>query len=389
MKLASGFCTSRRCMRSWRKVLDGPFHGQKPLVRLVRPHYPQWRGCQGVHGHSPGGERDHGAPVPTKRHHLEETVCVSRPKPISWQPLSRPNLIVLRARQPLPCTPWLSCRFTKPRHSNRCTSVVPTRGWCRSCAWRLISLYEQRKSQRGPLRKAMDHGGGPGVVVQEHHLWLNLAEMNDVDKACFLDAPISKAGLFGDTVEGFAQQFSAVQQQTEASSTSCPGVTHWPLLPPGPGLSLPVAVGIPPASSRAAPPQAESTPRPAHRASRRRAAPPPCPSQAPSCPGSRWSGPVAGNPEMLDFALSQKTARTAPFLPPEEGREENPMFLCSVPTFSKKEQFPFPPGSTLLPHSRPRPILPVANSVQFGDAVPPHAPLASPVWDQGSSARMP
>ncbi len=66
------------------------------------------------------------------------------------------------------------------------------------------------------LRKAMDHGGGPGVVVLEHHLWLNLAEMKDVDKARFLDAPISQAGLFGDTVEGFAQQFSAVQQQTEA-----------------------------------------------------------------------------------------------------------------------------------------------------------------------------
>ncbi len=60
------------------------------------------------------------------------------------------------------------------------------------------------------------------MVVQEHHLWLNLAEMKDVDKACFLDVPISQAGLFGDTVEGFAQQFSAVQQQTEA----IPGVMH-------------------------------------------------------------------------------------------------------------------------------------------------------------------
>ncbi len=27
-----------------------------------------------------------------------------------------------------PCTPWLSCRFTKPRRSNRCTRVVPTQG---------------------------------------------------------------------------------------------------------------------------------------------------------------------------------------------------------------------------------------------------------------------
>ncbi len=44
--------------------------------------------------------------------------------------------------------------------------------------------------------------------VVERYLWLNLAEMKDVEKARFLDAPISQAGLFGDTVEGFAQQFS-------------------------------------------------------------------------------------------------------------------------------------------------------------------------------------
>ncbi len=43
----------------------------------------------------------------------------------------------------------------------------------------------------------------------------------------------------------------------------------------------------------------------------------------------------------------------------------------------------------LLPHSRPRPILPVAKRVRFGDDIPPHAPLASPVWDPGSSVRMP
>ncbi len=37
------------------------------------------------------------------------------------------------------------------------------------------------------------------MVVQERHLWLNLVEMKDVDKVHFLDAPISQAGLFGDT----------------------------------------------------------------------------------------------------------------------------------------------------------------------------------------------
>ncbi len=27
------------------EVVDGPFHSQKPLVCLLRPHYPRWRGC--------------------------------------------------------------------------------------------------------------------------------------------------------------------------------------------------------------------------------------------------------------------------------------------------------------------------------------------------------
>ncbi len=57
---------------------------------------------------------------------LGGTVRVPRPRPVSWQPLSRLKLIALQARQPPPCTPWLSCRFTKPRRSNRCTRVVPT-----------------------------------------------------------------------------------------------------------------------------------------------------------------------------------------------------------------------------------------------------------------------
>ncbi|KAL0160861.1 hypothetical protein M9458_044586, partial [Cirrhinus mrigala] len=45
------------------------------------------------------------------------------------------------------------------------------------------------------------------VVVQGRHLWLTLAQMADVDKARFLDAPISQGSVFGDT-------FSAVQKQT-------------------------------------------------------------------------------------------------------------------------------------------------------------------------------
>ncbi len=54
------------------------------------------------------------------------------------------------------------------------------------------------------------------LVVQERHLWLCLADMKEQEKVQFLGAPVSQTGLFGDTVESFAQQFSAAQKQTEA-----------------------------------------------------------------------------------------------------------------------------------------------------------------------------
>ncbi|XDV17659.1 hypothetical protein PO909_023489 [Leuciscus waleckii] len=37
------------------------------------------------------------------------------------------------------------------------------------------------------------------LVVQERHLWLNLADVREADKVRFLDSPISQVGLFGDT----------------------------------------------------------------------------------------------------------------------------------------------------------------------------------------------
>ncbi len=52
------------------------------------------------------------------------------------------------------------------------------------------------------------------LVVQERHLWLNLADIRESDKQRFLDSPISKAGLFGHTVESLAQ-FSTAQKRTE------------------------------------------------------------------------------------------------------------------------------------------------------------------------------
>ncbi len=182
---------------------------------------------------------------------------------------------------------------------------------------------------------------------------------------------------------------------------------HHPPLPPGPGLSLPVAVGAllrPPELLR---------PRP-NRYLVRRVEPlagerrPPHPSQAPSRPGSRRSGPDAGNPEMLKFALSQETARTTPLLSLVEGREENlPFMFCH---WSKGQRYPLSqeraisfssgfsgpwddsvrrPASSLSPtthfassqestvrgrHSSPRSVWDPGSSVRISQNAPPSVP---------------
>ncbi len=121
------------------------------------------------------------------------------------------------------------------------------------------------------------------------------------------------------------------------SSTSCPGVMHHPPLPPGPGLSLPVGVGALLCRPELLRPRL-------NRHLGRRVEPlagercPPRPSQAPSRPGSLRSGPDSGNPEILEFALSQEMTRTAPLLPPVDGREENlPFHFVSVPPLSQRK----------------------------------------------------
>ncbi len=188
---------------------------------------------------------------------LGGTVRVSHPRPVSWQPLSQPKLIALRARQPPPCTPWLSCRFTKPRRSNRCTRVVPTRGWCRSCARRLTSLYERRKSQHGPLgRRCPPWWSRSAISGSTWQRWMTST------RHAFSTPPSPRQGC------------SAVQQQTEAIQHILPRRDAPSTAAPGARPQSARRRGRPPASSRAAPPQAESIPRPARRASRRRAAPP-------------------------------------------------------------------------------------------------------------------
>ncbi|XDV15321.1 hypothetical protein PO909_015439 [Leuciscus waleckii] len=54
------------------------------------------------------------------------------------------------------------------------------------------------------------------LTVLERHLWLNLTEMKDADRAGFLDSPISTTGLFGPVVKGFAERYTKAQKASQA-----------------------------------------------------------------------------------------------------------------------------------------------------------------------------
>ncbi len=128
------------------------------------------------------------------------------------------------------------------------------------------------------------------------------------------------------------QQFSAVQQQTEAIQHILPRRDAPSTAAPGARPQSARRRGRPPASSRAAPPQAESTHRPVRRASRRRAAPP---ASQPGRKSSRkstkrpWRG-QPGDVGVCSFSGDGKNS-TAPSLGGGPGGESSVSFcFCSA-----------------------------------------------------------
>lgn len=50
-----------------------------------------------------------------------------------------------------------------------------------------------------------------GMVPVERHLWLNLTDIKEKDMSFLMDAPISKDGLFGDSVTAVVEKFRAAK----------------------------------------------------------------------------------------------------------------------------------------------------------------------------------
>ncbi|KAI2653814.1 ORF V: Enzymatic polyprotein [Labeo rohita] len=149
------------------------------------------------------------------------------------------------------------------------------------------------------------------IVVQERHLWLTLAQMADVDKSRFLDAPISQGGLSATPSRTSPSSSRRFKSRRRRLNTSCPAATFQPC-PQGPNLRLLVAEGAPPRlpNNQLRPLLRYMTPdwQPDVELAvgeRRR-------------PHLR-SVPDAGNPEVERIALWGRTTSTSPL--PVEGRE--------------------------------------------------------------------
>ncbi|KAI2646504.1 hypothetical protein H4Q32_024931 [Labeo rohita] len=180
------------------------------------------------------------------------------------------------------------------------------------------------------------------LVVQERHLWLNLADMHEPDKVRFLNGPVCQAGLFGDLLPLPSRRLQP--------------------------LHLLVAKGDPWRS----PPPLLSLSSSLHLGGRWLAAGPP-PNQA---AGVGASDPEMGDPEMGGSALREMVS--APLPPPEEGRVENLLFpFVFVPLLS-----PARPCHSLPPLSSP-----AGSSVWFEDATKPSHTSSARPWNQVSVAR--
>ncbi|KAL0157267.1 hypothetical protein M9458_048513, partial [Cirrhinus mrigala] len=198
------------------------------------------------------------------------------------------------------------------------------------------------------------------MVVQERHLWLNLAEMRDAEKARFLDAAISQSGLFGETVEEFAQQFSTLKQQTEAIKHILPrrAASAGPAQPTQQPPPVPRR-GRPPTRSAQAPQPAGPAARPAQWSSTRRKVAPPARPQATKNPHGQ---PREGGSSDLGRALDSASTRLS-------------ATRRTATTWSMKEQFPS--LGTIYSTSDPlldgRMLFPLSETYGHTTPVPPYA----------------
>ncbi len=189
------------------------------------------------------------------------------------------------------------------------------------------------------------------LVVQEQHLWLDLADMSKSNKHRFLNSPISQAGLSGDAMDSFAQQFSISQRRTEAIGDILP---WWPAAV----ITLPPVAAPLPALRQRRPPAAPSLLQRSPSSSLHSGRSVELAAEkwhSPSLPlpglgSARASGiPGTGEPETLGPALQEMVS---PLFPPVGFWVVQPLVLRQVvPKPSEQfSLFPIPKGARMAVH---------------------------------------
>ncbi|XP_048036007.1 sialoadhesin-like [Megalobrama amblycephala] len=121
--------------------------------------------------------------------------------------LCPPTAVDWKSKRALPSKP---CRTTSTLASRAYASAGQA-----ASALHTMAIFQVFQAK---LLRSMDESGfdAPAFRDLQHHLWLNLTEIKDADKMAFLDAPVSPSGLFGPSVEGLTERFTAAQKSSQA-----------------------------------------------------------------------------------------------------------------------------------------------------------------------------
>ncbi len=133
-------------------------------------------------------------------------VLIPCPKPVGWRPLAAKTYSAVdHATSALHAMAILWVHEAK---ALKCTRVVPTRGWRRSCAWRLTLPYGQRKLQCSPSGRGCPHLWSKSAIYGS-------ALLSGRSRQSTFSTLSSSRLDCSATLSRTEQQFSAVLKQTE------------------------------------------------------------------------------------------------------------------------------------------------------------------------------
>ncbi len=201
------------------EVVDGPFHGQKPLVHLLHPHYSLMAGL-------PGGTRGtlqveraitvhlcpRNAATWRNRLRLPSKACkLTSTLPKAYSAAGQAGLYPARHGYPA----GSQAKAIKQVHES---STDPGVEWQELRTATDFALTSDESHSAVPREGEVAHQGGPGAPSLAQPGW----DEGRRQGTLHLKPPSPRQGSSATLSRGFAQELSAVQQQTEKMARTAP-----------------------------------------------------------------------------------------------------------------------------------------------------------------------